>query len=178
MRVKRKILDEEGIRRALTRIAYEIIEKNTGGSDLVLLGIQRRGGPLAERISQIIAGIEGIELPAAELDISPYRDDREALICGPGEERILTFKVKNRRVVLIDDVLYTGRSVRAAMDAVIYSGGRPLQIQLAVLIDRGHRELPIRADYVGKNVPTNRREVIEVKIREIDGVDEVLICEP
>lgn len=178
MRVKRRILDAEGMRRALTRIAYEIIEKNTGGRDLVLVGIHRRGGPLAHRISQKIAGIEGIELPSFELDITPYRDDLVVENNGKQEpDDLLPFKAENKRVILVDDVLYTGRSVRAAMDAVI-DRGRPLLIQLAVLIDRGHRELPIRADYVGKNVPTNRREIIEVRIEETDGKDEVLICEP
>lgn len=177
MKVKRKILDEEGMRRALTRIAYEIIEKNTGGRDLVLVGIHRRGGPLAKRISEKIAGIEGIELPSYELDITPYRDDLDAANNAEKDFDLLPFKAEDRRVILIDDVLYTGRSVRAAMDAII-ARGRPLSIQLAVLIDRGHRELPIRADYVGKNVPTNRREIIEVRIKETDETDEVLICEP
>ncbi len=177
MRIKRKILDEEGIRRALTRIAYEIIEKNTGGQDLILVGIHSRGGPLAERISQKIAGIEGIELPWCELDITPYRDDLDVRSEAGTEDNALSFKMENRRVILVDDVLYTGRSVRAAMDAII-ARGRPLLIQLAVLVDRGHRELPIRADYVGKNAPTNRREIIAVKLKETDGTDEVLICEP
>ncbi len=176
MRIKRKIMDEEGIRRALTRIAYEIIERNTGGRDLVLVGIHSRGGPLAYRISQIIAEIEGIELPAAELDITPYRDDLDPKTRKGMIDSKLPFHVEGRRVILVDDVLYTGRSVRAAMDALI-DLGRPLLIQLAVLVDRGHRELPIRADYIGKNVPTNRREIIEVRIEEIDGVEEVLICE-
>ena len=170
-------MDEEGMRRALTRISYEIIERNTGGSDLVLVGIQRRGGPLAWRVSQNIAGIESIELPAGELDITPYRDDLDTPHGDDLSNRGANILVEGRRVILVDDVLYTGRSVRAAMDALM-DMGRPLSIQLAVLVDRGHRELPIRADYVGKNVPTNRREIIEVKIKEVDDTDEVIIGEP
>ncbi len=177
MKLKRRIMEEEGIKRALTRIAYEIIEKNKGGRDLVMVGIKNRGVPLARRLSQRIAEIEGIELPVGELDITSYRDD---LPDEPGQEvsrPLLPFAVDDLRVVLVDDVLYTGRSARAAMDAIM-DCGRPLLVQLAVLIDRGHRELPIRADYVGKNVPTNRREIIAVKLKESDQVDEVVICEP
>ncbi len=176
MKEKRKIMDEENIQRALTRIAYETIERNAGGREIVLVGIQRRGGPLAQRLSQIIEGIEGVELPAGELEITPYRDDLDLYQDKDAKVKKLPFEVEDRRVILVDDVLYTGRSTRAAMDAIM-DQGRPLVIQLAVLVDRGHRELPIRADYVGKNVPTNRREIIEVKIKETDGVDEVVICE-
>lgn len=176
MKEKRKIMDEDNIYRALTRIGYEIIERNAGGRELVLVGIQRRGGPLALRISQIIEGIEGVELPAGELEITPYRDDLDSSQNKEEKVKKLPFEVEDRRVILVDDVLYTGRSARAAMDAIM-DQGRPLVIQLAVLVDRGHRELPIRADYVGKNVPTNRREIIEVKIQETDGADEVVICE-
>ncbi len=178
MKIKRRILDEEGIRRALTRVAYEIIEKNTGDSEIILIGIKRKGVPLAFRISQIIAEIEGIELPVEELDITAYRDDRRDFPnVKEVDKALFKYPIENRRVILVDDVLYTGRSVRAAMDALIHSG-RPMLIQLAILIDRGHRELPIRADYVGKNVPTNRREIIEVRLKEFNNEEEVVICEP
>ena len=177
MRVKRQIMDEDGIKRALTRIAYEIIEKNKGSSDIVLVGIKNRGVPMAIRLSQRIWDIEGVELPVGELDITPYRDDLSREEEQTASETSFPFEVNDRRVILVDDVLYTGRTARAAIDALIQCG-RPMLIQLAVLIDRGHRELPIRADYVGKNVPTNRREVIAVKLSESDGTDEVLICEP
>ena len=177
MKLKRKIMDAEDMRRALTRIAYEIIEKNTGGGEIVLAGILRRGAPLAQRISAKIAEIEGIELPVIELDITPYRDDRQTSANQTAELDLAKLELDNKRVILVDDVLYTGRSARAALDALM-DHGRPLIIQLAVLVDRGHRELPIRADYIGKNVPTNRREIIDVKIQEVDQVEEVLICEP
>ncbi len=180
MRVKRQIMDAEGIRRALTRISYEIIEKNKGARDIVLLGIKKGGVPLAYRISRKITEIEGIELMVGELDITPYRDDLPPDMEKRERLAVLPFSLQDRRVVLVDDVLYTGRTVRAAMDAVINSG-RPLLIQLAVLIDRGHRELPIRADYAGKNVPTSRREMIEVKLtgaeENRETAEEVLICE-
>jgi len=176
MRVKRCIMDKGGMRRALTRIAYEIIEKNKGGRDLVLVGIKKRGVPLAERISRKIAEIEGVDLFVGSLDITPFRDDLSSHK-DIYDAISFSFEVGGQRVVLVDDVLYTGRTVRAAMEALVHSG-RPLMVQLAVLIDRGHRELPIRADYVGKNVPTNRREVIQVKMEETDELDEVQICEP
>ena len=177
MKVKRRIIEKEGMRRALTRIAYEIIEKNKGGRGMILAGIKNRGVPLAQRISQIITEIEGIELAVGSLDVTPFRDDLTISHELSKEGTSFNFEVTGQRVILVDDVLYTGRTARAAMEALVNSG-RPLMVQLAVLIDRGHREFPIRADYVGKNVPTNRRESIKVKMKEIDNQDEVLICEP
>jgi len=170
-------MDEAGIRRALTRISHEIIERNKGVSDLAMVGIRRRGGPLAERIAQKIKEIEGVEIPVGVLDITLYRDDLTTLASQPMVHRTeVPFDVTGKVIVLTDDVLYTGRTVRAALDALI-DLGRPKCIQLAVLIDRGHRELPIKADYVGKNVPTSRKEIITVRMKEIDGKDEVVIEE-
>ncbi|MBZ4652802.1 MAG: Uracil phosphoribosyltransferase [Peptococcaceae bacterium] len=174
---KAKILDARGMRRSLTRIAHEILEKNKGVEDLILVGIRRRGVPLAERLAQLIQDIEGTKVRVGKLDITLYRDDLTALGDQPvvhGTE--IPWDIVGKRIVLVDDVLYTGRTVRAAMDAIV-DLGRPQYIQLAVLIDRGHRELPIRADFVGKNVPTSRRELIHVKLTEIDGEDEVVIME-
>lgn len=174
---KAKILDANGIRRSLTRIAHEILEKNKGVENLILVGIRRRGVPLAERLSRLIQEIEGKTVRVGKLDITLYRDDLTALGDQPvvhGTE--IPWDIVGKRIVLVDDVLYTGRTVRAAMDALV-DLGRPQYIQLAVLIDRGHRELPIRADFVGKNVPTSRRELIHVKLVEIDGEDEVVIME-
>ncbi|WP_034424417.1 bifunctional pyr operon transcriptional regulator/uracil phosphoribosyltransferase PyrR [Thermanaerosceptrum fracticalcis] len=174
---KAKILDANGMRRSLTRIAHEILEKNKGVEDLILVGIRRRGVPLAERLAQLIQDIEGTKVRVGKLDITLYRDDLTALGDQPvvhGTE--IPWDIVGKRLVLVDDVLYTGRTVRAAMDAIV-DLGRPQYIQLAVLIDRGHRELPIRADFVGKNVPTSRRELIHVKLTEIDGEDEVVIME-
>lgn len=178
MRVKKQIMDGEAIRRALTRVAHEIVEKNKGIEGLVLIGIRTRGVPLAERIARKIGIIEGVIPPVGYVDITMYRDDlsffEEAPI--PAETKV-DFPVAGSKVVLVDDVLYTGRTIRAAMDAVM-DLGRPLSIQLAVLVDRGHRELPIRADYVGKNVPTSRRENIAVILEEVDHEpDQVLIME-
>lgn len=171
-----QILDGNQISRTVSRIAHEIIERNQGAANVVLLGIWTRGVPLAKRIAGRIREIEGISLPVGELNITLYRDDlaskQEQPIVGRME---LPFSVRGANVVLVDDVLFTGRTVRAAMDAVI-DLGRPKSIQLAVLIDRGHRELPIRADYVGKNVPTSLQESILVRVSETDGVDEVLIA--
>lgn len=173
---RKKILDEIAIRRALTRIAHEILEKNKGGEDCVLIGIRTRGVYLARRISEKIKEIEQVPVPVGELDVTPYRDD----IHNDKPRRIDMENVNalppihDRKVILCDDVLYTGRTVRAAMDALI-DWGRPRMIQLAVLIDRGHRELPIRADYVGKNVPSSRKEQIEVLLSEVDSVDAVYI---
>jgi len=173
--VKATIMDPEGVRRALFRIAHEIIERNQGVADLVLVGIRRRGVPLAGRLQAIIREIEGREVPLGILDITLYRDDLTSRLEQPlvrGTE--IPFSIQRRTVVLVDDVLYTGRTVRAALDALM-DLGRPQQIQLAVLIDRGHRELPVRADYVGKNVPTSRREEVSVRLEEIDGEDMVVI---
>jgi len=175
---KARILDEDGIRRSLTRIAHEIIERNKGIDDLVLIGIRRRGVPLAERLSERIKTIEGCDAPVGILDITLYRDDLTTLDHQPlVRSTEIPFPVSDKKVVLVDDVIYTGRTIRAALDAII-DLGRPKVIQLAVLVDRGHRELPIRADYVGKNVPTSGKESVLVRLTEVDGVDSVLIYEP
>jgi len=174
---KNKIMDADGIRRAITRIAHEIIEKNKGTDDLALIGIRRRGVPLAERLRAKIKEIEGIALPMGVLDITLYRDDLTTLDHQPVVHRTeVPFSIHGKKIVLVDDVLYTGRTVRAALDAII-DIGRPQAIQLAVLVDRGHRELPIRADYVGKNLPTARKEVISVRLQEIDKEDRVVLEE-
>lgn len=174
---KAEIMDENGIKRAITRISHEILEKNKGTENLVLIGIQRRGVPLAERISRKIAEVEGTTLPVGILDITFYRDDLSLLSEHPvinGTQ--IDFPVADKKIVLVDDVLYTGRTARAAIEAIM-DLGRPKMIQLAILIDRGHRELPIRADYVGKNVPTSKKEIVHVKVKEIDGVDCVTISQ-
>jgi pyrimidine operon attenuation protein/uracil phosphoribosyltransferase len=171
------ILGPDDIRRALVRIAHEIIERNRGAALLALVGMRTRGVPLAHRLAAHIAQFEGVEVPVGELDTTLYRDDlnlRAGL--GVGATRI-PVDVAGRRIVLVDDVLYTGRTVRAAIDALM-DHGRPAAIQLAVLIDRGHRELPIRADFVGKNVPTARSEEVQVRLEETDGRDEVAILHP
>jgi len=175
---KRKLVQNpEEIEKSLKRIAHEILEKNKSGKDLVLIGIRRRGVTLAKRLSSQIKEIEGIEVPMGVLDITLYRDDLSEIASQPVLRKTeVPFSVKNKKVILIDDVLYTGRTIRAALDAII-DLGRPRFIQLAVLLDRGHRELPIRADYVGKNVPTSQKEMIEVRLVEDDGVDEVIIQE-
>lgn len=175
---KAQIMDKEAIDRALRRIAHEILERNQGTADLLLIGIRRRGVPLAERLRDNIREIEGKDVPLGILDITLYRDDLTTRSEAPEVHRTeVPGSVQGKKVILCDDVLYTGRTVRAAMDAIM-DLGRPQAIQLVVLVDRGHRELPIRADYVGKNVPTSRKEVIEVKFKEIDGVeDKVLIVE-
>ncbi len=174
---KARIMDEEAMRRAITRIAHEILEKNKGIEGLVLVGIRRRGVPLAERLAEQIETIEGRRVPVGSLDITLYRDDLTLRSDHPVVHRTeVPFGIQGRKVVLVDDVLYTGRTVRAALDAIM-DLGRPTLIQLAVLVDRGHRELPIRADYVGKNVPTSRREIIHVKLRETDDEDAVIIEE-
>ena len=172
---KAEIMDENGIMRAVTRIAHEIIERNKGIKDVILIGIQRRGVPLAKLIAQKIFEVEGVQIPVGILDITFYRDDLTLLAEHPvinGTE--INFDVTDKIIVLVDDVLYTGRTVRAAIDAVM-DIGRPRMIQLAILIDRGHRELPIRADYVGKNVPTSKTEVINVKLYDIDKVNIVTL---
>lgn len=174
---KNVIMDSEAIRRALVRIAHEIIEKNKGVEDVVIVGIRTRGVPLAQRIAAEINAIENCEMTVGMLDITLYRDDLSTLGYNPvvhGTD--INFDLSGKHVVLVDDVLYTGRTIRAALDAVI-DMGRPKTIQLAVLADRGHKELPIRADYVGKNVPTSQKETIEVVLNEIDGTDEVYIGE-
>jgi pyrimidine operon attenuation protein/uracil phosphoribosyltransferase len=171
----RVILDREAIRRALIRIAHEILEKNHGADSLALVGIHTRGVDLAQRLVAKIEEDEGVKLPSGEIDITLYRDDAgvkrtRAEVRGTN----ILFDVENMRIVLVDDVFFTGRTVRAAMDALI-DFGRPRSIQLAVLVDRGHRELPIRPDYVGKNIPTARAEHVHVRLVERDGIDEVVI---
>ncbi len=173
MILKSNLMDEMGMKRALKRIAHEILEKNRGTEDLVLVGIRRRGLPLASRIADLIEDIEGARVPVASVDITLYRDDLTEMSEYPHvSEDGSDFPVSGRRIILVDDVLFTGRTVRAAIDAVIRRG-RPQSIQLAVLVDRGHRELPIRADYVGKNVPTAKNELVQVELTEIDGTDNV-----
>lgn len=174
---KTQLMDDVGIKRALTRIAHEIVEKNKGVANLVVIGIRRRGVPLAERLAKLINDFEGVPIPVGFLDITLYRDDLTTLANQPVVHKTeVPFSVDGKKVVLVDDVLYTGRTVRAALDALI-DLGRPQFIQLAVLVDRGHRELPIRADYVGKNVPTSSKEVISVKLTEIDGEERVMLEE-
>ena len=171
----RVVLDSSDIHRALTRIAHEILERNRGSDDVVLLGIPSRGVPLARRIAAAILENESVEVPVGALDITFYRDDLSLVAQQPVVKGTdLPFDLNGSTVVLVDDVLYTGRTIRAAMDALV-DFGRPQAIRLAVLVDRGHRELPIRADHVGKNVPTSREELVQVQLEEIDGVDGVEI---
>ncbi|RYG74099.1 bifunctional pyr operon transcriptional regulator/uracil phosphoribosyltransferase PyrR [Lentibacillus lipolyticus] len=177
MQKKTVLLDQAAIGRAITRIAHEIVEKNKGGEDLVLVGIKTRGIPLTKRLQEKIRQIEGITVPIGELDITLYRDDLETVTANDDPElkgTKIDADLKRKKVILVDDVLYTGRTVRAAMDAIM-DIGRPSQIQLGVLVDRGHRELPIRADYVGKNIPTSDKEIIVVQLNETDEQDEVSI---
>lgn len=177
MELKAVILDEKGIERTITRISHEIIEKNKGVEDIVFVGIKRRGVPIAERISQIIERIEGVKVLVGSVDITLYRDDLSTLSEQPQiKDMKLGIDVKDKKVILVDDVVYTGRTARAAIDAIIDTG-RPKMIQFAVLVDRGHRELPIRADYVGKNIPTSKTELVSVELKEIDGLDAVKIYE-
>jgi pyrimidine operon attenuation protein/uracil phosphoribosyltransferase len=178
-KVKARVMDGSKIRRTLIRMATEIAERNRNLENINLVGIKTRGSYLGKRIAEILKRAEGVEIPLIELDITPYRDD-----LNPAQRKKLSAKTKNSQpkldgcdVVLVDDVLFTGRTIRAAMEA-IFDLGRPRSIQLAALIDRGHRELPIRPDYVGRLLPTSKRERVEVRLKEIDGVDEVLITEP
>ncbi len=171
-------MDGAEVRRALTRIAHEVLERNKGAGELVLVGIAARGDELARRLAREIRRIEGVRVPVGVLDITFYRDDIGMRAEAPEvHETRIDFDVTGRTVVLVDDVLYTGRTVRAAMDALV-DFGRPRAVQLAVLVDRGHRELPIRADFVGKNVPTRRDEVVRVAVAEVDGEDAVYVGEP
>lgn len=172
---KNVIMDADQMRRAIVRISHEIIEKNEGIENVVLVGIRTRGVPLAERLAKSIEVIENTKLKTGSLDITLYRDDLSSLAYNPiVHDTEIDFDLNGKTVVLVDDVLYTGRTIRAALDAII-DMGRPKAIQLAVMVDRGHRELPIRADYVGKNVPTSRKESIEVMLTEMGEADEVVI---
>jgi len=171
------VMDADRMSRSLTRIAHEIVERNRGIGDLALVGIRERGVPLARRIAVELNRISNTDVPTGALDITLYRDDLMRQAVGPQpvvRSTDIPFDIDNRVILLVDDVLYTGRTIRAALDALI-DFGRPRSIQLVVLIDRGHRELPIKADYVGKNVPTSRRESIQVRLQEVDGHDEVVI---
>jgi pyrimidine operon attenuation protein / uracil phosphoribosyltransferase len=176
MKEKSLILNEGDIERILKRISHEIIERNKGSQNLVFIGIQKRGVPLAERIAKNITLLEESEISIGKLDITFYRDDISKKILPQIQMTDIPFKIDEKDIILIDDVLYTGRTIRAALDAII-DFGRPKTIQLVVLIDRGHRELPIRADYVGKNIPTSVNEFVEVKLRETDKEDNVTLCE-
>jgi len=178
VREKAEILDADAVRRIITRIAHEIVERNKGVEELVLVGIRRRGVPLAQRMAQKIQEFEGKPVATGSLDITLYRDDLSTVSHQPvvGSTDI-PVDINGKIIVLVDDVLYTGRTVRAAMDAIM-DFGRPRAVQLAVIVDRGHRELPIRPDFIGKNLPTSRRETVAVRLREHDGEDRVVIEEP
>ena len=176
MLTKAVIMDEKAIERATTRISNEIIERNKGVIDLVLVGIKTRGVPFAERIAKKIQEIEDETIPVCVLDITLYRDDLKEISYIPQVNEEFNGNIDDKTVILVDDVIYTGRTVRAALDALI-DKGRPKKVQLAVLVDRGHRELPIRPDYIGKNVPTSKNEIVGVEFIEIDGEDEVVIKE-
>jgi pyrimidine operon attenuation protein/uracil phosphoribosyltransferase len=170
-------MDSERIGRSLTRIAHEIVERNRGVGALALVGVRTRGVPIARRLAATLRDITGADVPTGALDITLYRDDLMKTAVGPQpivRRTEIPFSIDGRHIILVDDVLYTGRTIRAALDALI-DFGRPSTIQLVVLVDRGHRELPIKADYVGKNVPTSRRETIHVRLAEIDGRDEVTL---
>ena len=172
-----RLLDESEIRRAVTRIAHEIVERNKGAGRVVLIGIAARGDDLARRLASEIERIEQVRVPVGVLDITFYRDDIGLRTEAPEvHETRIDFDITDTTVVLVDDVLFTGRTIRAAMDALV-DFGRPHAMQLAVLVDRGHRELPIRADYVGKNVPTRKDEEVQVRLREMDGEDVVVLAE-
>ncbi len=177
MKIKANLLDEASVKRSLMRITHEIIERYHGVSDVCLIGIKRRGIPLSKMIRDNIEKVEGTSVPVGEIDITLYRDDLQENQDGPiVEDTKLPFSINGKDVVLVDDVIYTGRTARAAMEA-IFSLGRPKTVSLVVLIDRGHRELPIRADFVGKNIPTSNSEIVSVKVPEYDGSLEVLLCE-
>jgi pyrimidine operon attenuation protein/uracil phosphoribosyltransferase len=177
-KIKARILDANKIRRVLTRVATEIIERNRNIKNLVIVGVKSRGIFIGKRIAHLVKELEGIDIPVGVLDIARYRDDVPAPnASGALKKAEIGFSVVKKDILLVDDVLMTGRTIRAAMDGLI-DRGRPQSIQLVVLVDRGHRELPIRPDYVGKVLPTSRREVVKVRLKEMDGVDEVLIAEP
>jgi len=174
---KVQLMDDKAINRAITRIAHEILEKNKGARDIILIGIKTRGVPLANRLAKRIKDIEDIQVDVGMVDITLYRDDLSKQSIDPiihGSK--IDYSINNKKVILVDDVLFTGRTVRAALDALV-DMGRPQSIQLAILVDRGHRELPIRADYVGKNVPTSKEEIVKVKLEETDNINLVTIEE-
>ena len=171
------VMDADRIGRTLTRIAHEIVERNKGTDDLALVGVRTRGVPIARRIARTLREITGNEIPTGSLDITLYRDDLMRQAVGPQplvRRTEIPFSIDDRKILLVDDVLYTGRTTRAALDALT-DFGRPKSIQLVVLVDRGHRELPIKADYVGKNLPTSLKESVQVRLQEIDGTDEVVL---
>ena len=175
-----QVMDADRMSRALTRIAHEILERNRGTSDLALVGIRTRGVPLARRIAHALKDINREDVPTGSLDITLYRDDLMRHAVGPQpvvRRTEIPFSIDDKRILLVDDVLYTGRTIRSALDALI-DFGRPRSIQLIVLVDRGHRELPIKADYVGKNLPTSPKQSVQVRLQEIDGEDEVLLDDP
>ena len=175
MKEKTKILDKEALNRSIMRIAHEILEKNKGTQELCLIGIRNRGVFLAHRLAECIKKIENTDIPVGALDITLYRDDLTLISQQPVVHKTeIDFDINDKNVILVDDVLYTGRTIRAALDALI-DFGRPKLIQLAVLVDRGHRELPVRADFVGKNIPTAKNETVEVRLSETDGKDDVII---
>jgi pyrimidine operon attenuation protein / uracil phosphoribosyltransferase len=174
-----QVMDGDRMSRALTRIAHEILERNRGTSEIALVGIRTRGVPLARRLAATLRDINGDDVPTGALDITLYRDDLMRHPVGPQpvvRRTEIPFSIDDRRILLVDDVLYTGRTIRAALDALI-DFGRPRAIQLIVLVDRGHRELPIKADYVGKNIPTSSQQSVQVRLQEIDGAEEVLLNE-
>jgi pyrimidine operon attenuation protein/uracil phosphoribosyltransferase len=177
LRDKTQVLDDVALDRALTRIAHEILEKNAGATDVTFVGLRTRGVTLAQRLAAKIGRIDGAAVPVGTLDITLYRDDLDMRGAPVIRGTDIPFSIKDKTVILVDDVLFTGRTIRAALDAII-DLGRPTAIQLACLVDRGHRELPIRPDYVGKNLPTSRRETVAVRLREHDGEDRVVIEEP
>lgn len=177
MIIKSKILDEQAVRRSMARITHEIIEKNKGVDDIILLGIKRRGLPLAQILSDNITKFEGKKVPVGYIDITFYRDDLTLTDDMPTTgDSYFPCDINNKKIILVDDVIYTGRTVRAAIEA-IFKNGRPKSIQLAVLVDRGHRELPIRPDFVGKNIPTSKSEIVSVRVDEFDGETGVYLCD-
>ena len=176
LREKAQIMDSAAMRRAIARISFEIIERNHGAQNICVIGIMSRGAQLADRIAAKIQEVEGQPVPVGYVDISRFRDDRQCDARAEGDKTSIGFALTGKKVVIVDDVIFTGRSVRAAIDALM-ERGRPDSIQLAALIDRGHRELPIRADYIGKNLPTSREELVRVLVSERDGEDKVIILE-
>ena len=177
LREKAQLLSASEIERTIVRLAHEIVEKNNGADNLGLVGIKRRGVPLAQRLAKILARIEKVEVPVGTLDITLYRDDLSTVGHRPEvRPAAMEFDIQDKNIILVDDVLYTGRTIRAALDA-LFDHGRPRRVQLAVLIDRGHRELPIEAGFVGRKVPTSNSEIIEVQFQETDGAEKVLLVE-